>query len=241
MLTQGIDMKLSTFALTASLAAMALPATANAAVYLITYTGTVGGGSDINGEFGTAGASLGGLAFTALFTLTDPTPGAGVTNDGIRGEIYGGTNYGSLDLTPPVSGEITINGVTRTVEGTANSLASQHNGFPSINYDQVYHRVENVSTGSADGISISIGSTVNNIVDSPNYTDLLNYTRQSEDGYTGSFQFQSANGTLIPDSVTIALANVSPVPEPATWAMMIAGFGIVGSAMRRRKTTVSFA
>ncbi|MGH6996745.1 MAG: PEPxxWA-CTERM sorting domain-containing protein, partial [Phenylobacterium sp.] len=25
------------------------------------------------------------------------------------------------------------------------------------------------------------------------------------------------------------------VPEPATWAMMIAGFGIVGSAVRRRR------
>ncbi len=31
------------------------------------------------------------------------------------------------------------------------------------------------------------------------------------------------------------------VPEPATWAMMIAGFGIVGLAMRRRRTTIAFA
>jgi hypothetical protein len=29
------------------------------------------------------------------------------------------------------------------------------------------------------------------------------------------------------------------VPEPATWAMMIAGFGLVGGAMRRRRTSVS--
>lgn len=35
---------------------------------------------------------------------------------------------------------------------------------------------------------------------------------------------------------------VAPVPEPATWALMIVGFGAVGSSMRRRKTTtVSFA
>ena len=35
--------------------------------------------------------------------------------------------------------------------------------------------------------------------------------------------------------------TASPVvPEPATWAMMIAGFGLVGAAMRRR-TTVRFA
>jgi hypothetical protein len=26
-----------------------------------------------------------------------------------------------------------------------------------------------------------------------------------------------------------------PIPEASTWAMMIAGFGLVGSAMRRRR------
>jgi hypothetical protein len=31
------------------------------------------------------------------------------------------------------------------------------------------------------------------------------------------------------------------VPEPATWAMMIAGFGLVGGAMRRKRTIVSYA
>jgi hypothetical protein len=31
------------------------------------------------------------------------------------------------------------------------------------------------------------------------------------------------------------------VPEPATWAMMISGFGFVGAAMRRRRVAVSFA
>ena len=31
------------------------------------------------------------------------------------------------------------------------------------------------------------------------------------------------------------------VPEPATWGMMIVGFGLVGGVMRRRKTSVAFA
>jgi PEP-CTERM motif len=31
------------------------------------------------------------------------------------------------------------------------------------------------------------------------------------------------------------------VPEPASWALMIAGFGLVGGAMRRRATKVSYA
>lgn len=32
-----------------------------------------------------------------------------------------------------------------------------------------------------------------------------------------------------------------PVPEPAAWALMVGGFGALGAAMRRRRTTVSFA
>jgi len=38
-------------------------------------------------------------------------------------------------------------------------------------------------------------------------------------------------------------ASVSAVPEPATWAMMLIGFGAIGFAMRRRnavKTRVAY-
>jgi hypothetical protein len=34
---------------------------------------------------------------------------------------------------------------------------------------------------------------------------------------------------------------VDGVPEPATWAMMISGFALIGASMRRRKVAVSFA
>lgn len=35
--------------------------------------------------------------------------------------------------------------------------------------------------------------------------------------------------------------NASAVPEPTSWAMMIIGFGVIGSAMRRKKVIASFA
>lgn len=36
-------------------------------------------------------------------------------------------------------------------------------------------------------------------------------------------------------------AATSPAPEPASWAMMLGGFGVVGSAVRRRRVTTSCA
>lgn len=33
----------------------------------------------------------------------------------------------------------------------------------------------------------------------------------------------------------------APVPEPATWAMMILGFGLIGAAMRRKRTGLATA
>ena len=41
--------------------------------------------------------------------------------------------------------------------------------------------------------------------------------------------------------IGLTLNQQGAVPEPASWAMMIAGFGLVGAAMRRRARSVSFA
>ncbi|WP_254620996.1 PEPxxWA-CTERM sorting domain-containing protein [Sphingomonas sp. CL5.1] len=50
-----------------------------------------------------------------------------------------------------------------------------------------------------------------------------------------------AGSRWLTDGSVSAVAGGGSVPEPATWAMMIAGFGVVGAAMRRRKVRVRFA
>lgn len=44
------------------------------------------------------------------------------------------------------------------------------------------------------------------------------------------------NGNYFNDSTGINFSVTAAVPEPATWAMMILGFGVVGGTMRRRSS-----
>jgi hypothetical protein len=58
----------------------------------------------------------------------------------------------------------------------------------------------------------------------------------------GGFRLSVGNyfGSSSVSSVRVIDPN-APVPEPATWAMFIGGFGFIGAAMRRRRVSVSFA
>lgn len=47
-----------------------------------------------------------------------------------------------------------------------------------------------------------------------------------------SFAFSNESGYFALDNISV-VALSSAVPEPASWAMMIGGFGVVGGAMRR--------
>ncbi len=55
-------------------------------------------------------------------------------------------------------------------------------------------------------------------------------------GTAKSIEFAGVANYVVFDDVTFGSATPGPgVPEPASWALMIAGFGMVGSALRRRR------
>lgn len=229
-------------AATASIIAFSSPV--SAASWLITYKGHVTNGYDATGEFGTAGATLDGQAFTAVYKLVEKT-GAIIVHEPnfstITGTFYDGNN--------PLSANVTIKGLTVFFTGdifNSFSTASQSDNF--LDYDAVSHDVQDSENSSSqfvnNHINNYISSNVNNIVNSSDYRQNLNYQTQFGDtsyGYFAVGTYDFSNGmsvhdvyaTLYNDSVTISPLNA--VPEPASWALMITGFGLLGAAARGRR------
>ncbi len=61
-------------------------------------------------------------------------------------------------------------------------------------------------------------------------------------GYAGNVdevRFNGYNGYYVIDDITFTGGVGGGVPEPASWAMLIAGFGLVGAAARRRRSVVA--
>lgn len=65
----------------------------------------------------------------------------------------------------------------------------------------------------------------------------------ADTGATGIYSRATDFSAQIPTSIGLqTFFNVgAPVPEPATWAMLVIGFGLVGYGMRRRARFVSVA
>jgi hypothetical protein len=57
-------------------------------------------------------------------------------------------------------------------------------------------------------------------------------------GSSGRNTAFSGSGTFASDPAPLVVGSV---PEPASWAMMLVGFGAVGGAVRRQKANVRFA
>jgi hypothetical protein len=87
----------------------------------------------------------------------------------------------------------------------------------------------------ASGVSISGGEAVGDLTDSLYWTGISSFKVGGVEH--DDFTVTSASGTNWANSfVPVASGGV---PEPATWAMMLLGFGGLGAAMRARRRTVA--
>lgn len=91
----------------------------------------------------------------------------------------------------------------------------------------------------ADGALIGFGW--NGVVQTVRNADgLLVGPNPSDTDFDSTADIAGPNGPTAPTRFTPLYAT-APVPEPASWAMLIAGFAGVGAALRRRRTASSTA
>lgn len=218
-------MKRLVLSLAAGAAAFALAGQACAEVVDFTYQGTVVHGTDGAGLFGPANADLSGDLFTAFFSF-DPARGGYQYSSPSAGS-YGGDQ--SADTSPLLSASITINGVTRDM---TTSWYGEIFGINTPDISLQYQEAEFQNGDFLDFEYYAYSDAIQAAVDLPQNLDLTPYLRD------GNLQIGDTAAEFGFNSV---VETVSGVPEPATWALMILGAGLIGLTARRQRQGAALA
>ncbi|MCW2395846.1 MULTISPECIES: choice-of-anchor C family PEP-CTERM protein [unclassified Sphingobium] len=206
-------------------AMLALPSAAQAATF-------------INGDFETGNDP--GTYFLRLGTDSTALTGWTITSGNVEligGYWQSGSGSRSIDLNGSAQGAIaqtfdTIEGMTYNVDFL---MAGNPEGGPAVK------TLEVAATGN-DGQLFSFDNTGFSKTNMgwTNYT----YTFTASGNLTTlSFASMTDSPWTGPalDGVTVTAMSAVPVPEPTTWALMLGGFALIGSTLRRRQSVVQFS
>jgi PEP-CTERM motif-containing protein len=142
-----------------------------------------------------------------------------------------------------------LNTFQTEIFGAALSGVGDFHDVFSFTLDDDYDANSQVSTIDLAGIGVTFGSifldgnqfvqsdNVNKYVLDPSVSLLAGLHNIYVNGTIGTGEAGSYSGNLN----LVAQAAPGGVPEPATWAMMLLGFGGVGFAMRRKKSMRAIA
>jgi PEP-CTERM motif len=195
-------------------AALALTSTSALASSLITFSDFAGGptyGFDSNGD------SIADVVFSGQ-------PSFGQFGPGNQSFVSPPGLEGSTEFAPDVRVDFSLGatsslgfGFAALASGNINSIVT----FSAFDASDVL-----LGSITADGMDFPGGFTEGLV--SLNFSGIASYA-------TIDFTLPSTTRFFI-DNFTL---NTAAVPEPASWALMIAGFGLVGGAMRRRGATTA--
>lgn len=222
---------------------------AEAATFKAVYTGTVGFSLNETGEFGSDERfGLSGLDFILSF-IYDPDVGQQVS-DAISRGVQGGSALSPPSLSPIISSSLTINGVTRSLDGSyfGNVFVRQTDpdAVVGANTDSVGHTAQSAGNATGNEFSYSVSAALNGDLGVPlsltTPFSLISTVDDFADG--GTFQFfrredgetvENVVGFFLVETLTVsALDDVAPIPLPAGLPLLAAALGGLAVLRRRR-------
>lgn len=98
----------------------------------------------------------------------------------------------------------------------------------------------NYADGTSQVLAMSVDANYSTPTSQLIQSQIAGFTNKALTSFYVKADYDSQAGAKIQlDNINVTA--ISAVPEPATWAMMIGGFGMIGASFRRRRTTVRFA
>jgi hypothetical protein len=179
-------------------------------------------------------AALAASAAQAAITYSGSVTGTNVITNAANSASYTITTDGTLGtLSAP-----NFLGYTLSINGVNSSGTGVYSGFGG----------NGAASATATALSFDFSLVVGGITalvffDNNSYLCFLGAGTGCVGEPTPAVSFgnfsDSSFGSYDPRSGVQVIATSGAVPEPASWAMLIAGFGLTGAAMRRRKAVVA--
>lgn len=179
---------------------------------------------------GVAAIAMAPAAYAAQ-TITISGPSGTFADD----NVTAGTQ--SVSTTPEVAGNQSgVNPLTPFPIGTAGTFSRIFTFFTPTGFNLTNVTAQNIASSPLTNIDFSsvtlngvAFAVTNGVLDSAALFNQMLVT-----GATNTLVVNGSTGGNAALSGNLSFAAVSAVPEPATWAFMLIGFGAVGYSMRKR-------
>ncbi len=186
---------------------------------------------------------------TGLYNTGTDSSNVSTTGNGadLHWTLLGGTAYtggvnGNFPIGPWIADDATSRWITPT-PNAADSNAVTTFSF-STTFDLTGFRAATASIGGTfaadDSATIFLNGVQIGAANQGGYAGRTTFTIGS--GFVAgvnTLTFAALNSGAGPTGVNVVVNGTAAVPEPAMWGLMIVGFGMVGTAARRRRTSVA--
>ena len=122
---------------------------------------------------------------------------------------------------------------TGATPSTANNLFGLHYTYTPSSCPSIFHAFEGSDVPAFGASNLNFEGACEGLYDS------LAQTVSTTVGASYTLKFSLSNSAAGPNGLRVFATDAAvtgAVPEPATWAMMLLGFGGIGMVMRRRRT-----